>query len=117
LASKKNLETQKRANQRELVWCELVKAKRIDEDPNFEGSELVEDQSPCAKKLFSMEINHILRSWLDTSASLVFFGQKWPFSKSLHQGLIFTDLKDFLYSVYWDQDQQFRHTENAGNSI
>jgi hypothetical protein len=41
LASKKSLET--RANQRELVWGKLVKAKRIDEDPDFEGSDLIED--------------------------------------------------------------------------
>jgi hypothetical protein len=42
----------KKANQRELVWSELIKAKWIDEDPDFEGSELREDQSPspCAKK-------------------------------------------------------------------
>jgi hypothetical protein len=59
LASKKNLETEKRANQRELVWGELVKAKRIDENPDFGGSELIEDQSSCAKKLFSIENNHI----------------------------------------------------------
>jgi hypothetical protein len=108
LGSKESLETQKRANKRELVWGDLVKAKRIDEDPDFEGSELIEDESPCTKKLFSMETNHIctellqktdsqrfLRPWLDTSASLVFFGQKWQFSRCLHQSLIFTDPKDF----------------------
>jgi hypothetical protein len=47
LASQKNPETQKRANQRELVW------------DDFEGSELREHQSLCAKNLFSLEINHI----------------------------------------------------------
>jgi hypothetical protein len=36
VGQQKSLETQKRANQRELVWGELVKAKRIDEDPDFE---------------------------------------------------------------------------------
>jgi hypothetical protein len=126
LASQKNLEAQKRANQRELVWGELVKAKLIDEDPDFEGSELREDQSSCAKKLFFMKTNHnctellqktnsqrLLRPWLDTIASLVFFGQKWLFSRCLHQGLIFTDLKDFLHGVYWNQDQQFKHPENS----
>jgi hypothetical protein len=67
-----------------------------------------------------MEINHIcteslqktdsqrLRPWLDTSASLVFFGQKLPFSRCLHQGLIFTYLKDFLYGSYRDYDQQLK---------
>jgi hypothetical protein len=38
---------------------------------------------------------HLLRPWLDTSASLMFFGQKWPFSRCLHGGFISTDLKDF----------------------
>jgi hypothetical protein len=76
-------------------------------ETDFEGSELRENQSPCAKKLFFIETNHIctdellqktdsqrlLRPWLDMRASLVFFGQKWPFSRCLHQVLIFTDLK------------------------
>jgi hypothetical protein len=77
----------KRANQRELVRGKLVKAKIIDEDPAFKASEVREDKSPCVKKLFFMEINHIctellekfdsqrlFRPWLDMSASLVFFG-------------------------------------------
>jgi hypothetical protein len=128
--AKKLRKLKKRPNQRELVWDELVKTKLIDEDPDFEGSELREDQSSSAKKLFFMETNNIctellqktdsqrlLIPWLDTSASLVFFGLKLPFSRCLHQGLIFTDLKDFLYGVYWDQDQQLKHPENVGNSI
>jgi hypothetical protein len=56
-----------------------------------------------------------LAGQVDTSASLVLFGQKWP--GGLHQVLIFTDLKDFLYGVYWDQDQQHKHPENAGISM
>jgi hypothetical protein len=46
-------------NQRKLVSDELIKAKLIDEDPDFEGSELREDLSSCAKKLFFRENNHI----------------------------------------------------------
>jgi hypothetical protein len=74
----------KKANQRELVWGELVKAKCIDEDPDFKGSELREDQSSCAKKMFFMETNHIctallqktesqrlLRPWLDALVSIL----------------------------------------------
>jgi hypothetical protein len=47
----------------------------------------------------------LLRSWLDTIIwCLVVFGQKWPFSRCLHQGLIFADLKDFfIRCLYWDQ--------------
>jgi hypothetical protein len=130
LASQKSPETQKRANQRELVWGELIKAKLIDEDPDYEGSELREDQSPCAKKLFFMDTNHIFTELLQKKrlpmpfetlagheCKFGVFGQKWSFSRCLHQGLIFTDLKYFLYGVYWDQDQQPKHPENAGNSI
>jgi hypothetical protein len=28
-----------------------------------------------------------------------------------------TDVKDFLYGVYWDQDQQLKHPENTEKSI
>jgi hypothetical protein len=48
---KKPRNSKTEANQRELVWGELVKAKLIDAVPVFEGSELREDQSSCAKKL------------------------------------------------------------------
>jgi hypothetical protein len=87
----------------------LVKTKWTDEDPDFEGSEHREDQYPCAKMLFFMETNHIctellqktdsqrlLRPWLDTNASLVFFGEKWPFSRCLHQGFIFKRSQRFF---------------------
>jgi hypothetical protein len=127
LENQKSPETQKKANQRELVWGELVKAKKIDDDPDFLGSELREDQSPCAKKLFFIETNHIyteflqktdsqrlLRPWLHTSASLMFFGQifeKSALGFNLHRS------QRFLYGVYWDQDQQLKHPENAGNLI
>jgi hypothetical protein len=77
----------------------------------------MENNHICTELLQKTDSQRLLRPWLDTSASLVFFGQKWPFAKCLHQGLIFTDLKDFLYSVYWDQDQQLKHLENVGNSI
>jgi hypothetical protein len=128
LARQKNLESQKRVNQRELVWGELVQARWIDED--IEGPKLKEYQSPCTEKLCFMETNQIftkllqktdsqrlLRPWGDTSASFVFFGQKRPFSRGLHQDFIFNDLKDFLFGVHWNQDQQFKHPENAENSI
>jgi hypothetical protein len=71
----------------------------------------------CSELLQKADYQRLLRPWLDTSASLVFFGHKWQFSRCLHQGLIFTDLKDFLDGVYWIQDQQQKHPENAGNSI
>jgi hypothetical protein len=71
----------------------------------------------CTELLQKTNSQRLLRPWLDTSASLVFFSQKWPFSRCLHQGLIFTVLKDFLYGVYWDQDQQLKQPENAENSI
>jgi hypothetical protein len=107
-----------------------LKEKLIDENPDFEGSELREDQSSGAKKLFFMETNHIctellqktdfqqlLRPWLNTSASLVLFDQKWPFLRWRHQVLIFTDLKDFVFGLYWDQNQHLKLPEIAGNSI
>jgi hypothetical protein len=66
-----------------------VNYSRQNEDPDFEGSELREDQSPCTKKLFFIGTNHICtellqktesqrlsRPWLNTSASLVFIGIK-----------------------------------------
>jgi hypothetical protein len=59
LISQKIPQTQKKANQRELVGGDLVKAKLIDKDPDFEGSELREDQFSCAKKLFFMQTKHI----------------------------------------------------------
>jgi hypothetical protein len=34
--------------------------KKIDEDPNLEGSDLTEDLYPSVKKLFFMETNRIL---------------------------------------------------------
>jgi hypothetical protein len=54
----------------------------------------------CTELLQKTDSQRLLRPWLDTSASLVFFGQKLSFSRCLHQGLIFTDLEDFLYGVY-----------------
>jgi hypothetical protein len=73
----------------------------------------------CTELLQKTDSQRLLRPWLGTSARLVFFGQKWQFSRCLHlhQVLIFTDLKDFLYGVFWDQDQQIKHPDNAGNSI
>jgi hypothetical protein len=65
----------------------------------------------CTELLQTTDSQRLLRPWLDTSASLVFFGQKWQFSRCLHQSLIFTDLNDFLYGAYWDQDQQFFSTQ------
>jgi hypothetical protein len=88
LASKKRPETQKKANKHELGCNELAKVRKIKEDPDFEGSDLGEDQSPCVKNLFFMETNHIctelsrkpesqriLRPEMDTSASLGWIGQ------------------------------------------
>jgi hypothetical protein len=69
----------------------------------------------CTELLQKTDYQRLLRPWLDTSVSLVFFGQKWPFSRYLHQGSIFTDLKENLNGVYWDQDRQLKHPENAGN--
>jgi hypothetical protein len=42
-----------------LGWSELVKEKKIDEDPDYEGPDLKEDQPSCVKKLFFIETNHI----------------------------------------------------------
>jgi hypothetical protein len=63
-----------------------VEAKSIDEDPDFEDSELREDQSPC-NPIIQGDQPYLYRiiaknrfptpfETLDTSASLVFFGQK-----------------------------------------
>jgi hypothetical protein len=37
--------------------------------------------------------------WLDTSTSLVFFGQKWSFSRCLHQGFFTTSQRFFIYQI------------------
>jgi hypothetical protein len=42
-------------------------------DPDFEGSELREDQSPYAKKLFFIEINHIFTELLQKKPILNVF--------------------------------------------
>jgi hypothetical protein len=61
--AKKIPKLKKLPNQRKLLWSELVKAKKNEEDPDFEGSEHREDQS-CAKKLFFMDTNHICTKFL-----------------------------------------------------
>jgi hypothetical protein len=77
----------------------------------------METNDICTELLQKTDSQRLLRPLLDTNASLVFFGQKWQSSRCLHQILIFTDLKDFWYGVYWNQDQQLKHPENAGNLI
>jgi hypothetical protein len=81
-----------------------------------------------------MKTNHICSEWLQKPIPYAFWDTGWtgtpvqvlcflakndhfPMARCLHQSLISTDLKDFLYGVYCDQDQQLKHPENAGNSI
>jgi hypothetical protein len=83
--AKKVRKPKNEGNQRELVWGELVKANHpIKADFDFEGSELREDQSSCAKKLCFLETNHICTELL----------------QKIDSQRLFTDLKDFLYGVY-----------------
>jgi hypothetical protein len=59
LTSKKGPETKKNENKHEVGWNDLAKARKIKEYPDFEDSDLREDQSQCVENMFFMEINHI----------------------------------------------------------
>jgi hypothetical protein len=55
----KSLEVEKIANKHEIGWSQLGKSLKIDEDPVFGDSDLIEDLFACGKKLFFMETNQI----------------------------------------------------------
>jgi hypothetical protein len=96
-----------------LKWS----GKKYCEDPDFEDSWLErtmrqkavdhEDQPyVCVLSIIAKtKSQRILRPGPDKITSLVFFRQKRPFSKPPRPGLIFTDFKDFWYSIFWDQYQ------------